>query len=434
LKKYFGTDGIRGIPGESLKEDIVTKIFSSVEKILEPKSIAIILDTRESCEVITEWIVKGFSEEVSITNYGILPSGSMPILLESFNEDLGIIISASHNPSEYNGIKLIDKNGSKLDDDLEIRIERELEAVSLPENNAKIKNSTKGYDVYLQYLKNVNNFNFDKFDLIVDAANGSAFKIIEDLLSAKNAQFNIISNNPDGKNINDNCGATFPENLQKNISKGQVGISFDGDADRLIMVDESQEVVNGDLLLIILSKYLSEKGNLNGDFVVSTVMSNYGFKLAMNDFGFKLIETPVGDKYVAEAMKKNNAKLGGEQSGHIILGDFLPVGDALLTCLLVLEALDYFDVSIADFREKYLIEYPQKLTNIELSKSLNDEELEFINQIALEMSIKLDLDGRYLIRNSGTEPLLRVLVEARSQESMENFSEELLSKINNYLN
>ena len=434
MKKYFGTDGIRGIPGESLKEEIVTKIFSSVEKILAPKSVAIILDTRESCEMITEWIVKGFSEEVSITNYGILPSGSMPILLETFNADLGIIISASHNPSEYNGIKLIDKNGSKLDDDLEIQIESELERVSLPENNAKIKNSTKGYDIYLQYLKNVNDFKFDKFDLIIDAANGSAFKIIEDLLSAKNAQFNIISNNPDGKNINDNCGATFPENLQKNISNGQVGISFDGDADRLIMVDENQQVVNGDLLLTILSKYLSEKGNLNGDFVVSTVMSNYGFKLAMNDFGFKLIETPVGDKYVAEAMKKNNAKLGGEQSGHIILGDFLPVGDALLTCLLVLEALDYFDVSIADFREKYLMEYPQKLTNIELSKSLNDEELEFINQIALEMSIKLDLDGRYLIRNSGTEPLLRVLVEARSQESMENFSEELLSKINNYLN
>ena len=434
MKKYFGTDGIRGIPGESLKEEIVTKIFSSVEKILAPKSVAIILDTRESCEMITEWIVKGFSEEVSITNYGILPSGSMPILLETFNEDLGIIISASHNPSEYNGIKLIDKNGSKLDDDLEIQIESELEKVSLPENNAKIKNSTKGYDIYLQYLKNVNEFKFDKFNLIIDAANGSAFKIIEDLLSAKNAQFNIISNNPDGKNINDNCGATFPENLQKNISNGQVGVSFDGDADRLIMVDENQQVVNGDLLLTILSKYLSEKGNLNGDFVVSTVMSNYGFKLAMNDFGFKLIETPVGDKYVAEAMKKNNAKLGGEQSGHIILGDFLPVGDALLTCLLVLEALDYFDVSIADFRKKYLMEYPQKLTNIELSKSLNDEELEFINQIALEMSIKLDLDGRYLIRNSGTEPLLRVLVEARSQESMENFSEELLSKINNYLN
>jgi len=433
LKKYFGTDGIRGIPGKSLKEEIVTKIFSSVEKILGPKSIAIILDTRESCEEITEWIVKGFSENVTITNYGILPSGSMPILLQTFNEDLGVIISASHNPSEYNGIKLIGKNGSKLDDDLEIQIEMELDNIDLPKNNATIANSTKGYDVYLEYLKNVNDFKFDKFDLIIDTANGSAFKIIEDLLSAKSAKFNLISNNPDGKNINHNCGATFPENLQKNISNGQVGISFDGDADRLIMVDENQQVVNGDLLLTILSKYLSEKGNLNGDFVVSTVMSNYGFKIAMTDFGFKLIETPVGDKYVAEAMKKNNAKLGGEQSGHIILSDYLPVGDALLTCLLVLEALDYFDTSIADFRKKFLIEYPQKLTNIELEKSLNDEELEFINQIALEMSIKLDLDGRYLIRNSGTEPLLRVLVEARSLESMESFSDKLLSKINNYL-
>lgn len=433
MKKYFGTDGIRGIPEESLKEIIVKKICSSVEKILEPASIALILDTRQSCDQITDWIVKGFSENITITNYGILPSGSMPVLLEAFNEDLGIIISASHNPSEYNGIKLIDKSGSKLDDNIEIQIEKEIENIQLPEKFSKINNSIKGYEVYLEYLKSVNNLKFDKFDLMIDAANGSAYKIVEDLFTQKNAKFNLISNNPDGKNINQNCGTTFPENLQRNISKGQIGISFDGDADRLIMIDEKKEVVNGDLLLTILSKYLSEKGNLTGDIVVSTVMSNYGFKAAMSDFGFKLIETPVGDKYVAEAMNKNNAKLGGEQSGHIILKDYLPVGDALVTCLLVLEAIDYFDISLVDFREKFLDEYPQKLTNIELDKPINDEELEFINQIALDMSIKLDLDGRYLIRNSGTEPLLRVLVEAKTQESMESFSNELLSKINNYL-
>ena len=433
MKKYFGTDGIRGIPEESLKEIIVKKICSSVEKILEPASIALILDTRQSCDQITDWIVKGFSENITITNYGILPSGSMPVLLEAFNEDLGIIISASHNPSEYNGIKLIDKSGSKLDDNIEIQIEKEVENIQLPEKFSKINNSIKGYEVYLEYLKSINNLKFDKFDLMIDAANGSAYKIVEDLFTQKNAKFNLISNNPDGKNINQNCGTTFPENLQRNISKGQIGISFDGDADRLIMIDEKKEVVNGDLLLTILSKYLSEKGNLTGDIVVSTVMSNYGFKAAMSDFGFKLIETPVGDKYVAEAMNKNNAKLGGEQSGHIILKDYLPVGDALVTCLLVLEAIDYFDISLVDFREKFLDEYPQKLTNIELDKPINDEELEFINQIALDMSIKLDLDGRYLIRNSGTEPLLRVLVEAKTQESMESFSNELLSKINNYL-
>ncbi len=433
MKKYFGTDGIRGIPEESLKEIIVKKICSSVEKILEPTSIALILDTRQSCDQITDWIVKGFSENITITNYGILPSGSMPVLLDAFNEDLGIIISASHNPSEYNGIKLIDKTGSKLDDNIEIQIEKEIENIQLPEKFSKINNSNKGYEVYLEYLKSVNNLKFDKFDLMIDAANGSAYKIVEDLFTKKNAKFNLISNNPDGKNINQNCGTTFPENLQRNISKGQIGISFDGDADRLIMIDEKNEVVNGDLLLTILSKYLSEKGNLTGDIVVSTVMSNYGFKAAMSDFGFKLIETPVGDKYVAEAMNKNNAKLGGEQSGHIILKDYLPVGDALVTCLLVLEAIDYFDISLVGFREKFFDEYPQKLTNIELDKPINDEELEFINQIALDMSKKLDLDGRYLIRNSGTEPLLRVLVEAKTQESMESFSNELLSKINNYL-
>tara|TARA_B100000427_G_scaffold167232_1_gene138911 strand:- start:81 stop:1385 length:1305 start_codon:yes stop_codon:yes gene_type:complete len=434
LKKYFGTDGIRGIPEKSLEEVTVKKICASVEKILEPNSIALILDTRQSCDQITDWIVKGFSEKITITNYGVLPSGSMPILLKAFNEDLGIIISASHNPSEYNGIKLIGKNGSKLDDDMEIQIEKELNNVKVPDKYSKVNNSIKGYEVYLEFLKSVNNLELDKFDLMIDAANGSAYKIIDDLLNEKNANFNLISHNPDGKNINQDCGATYPENLQKKISKGQIGISFDGDADRLIMIDENQQVVNGDVLLTILSKYLHEKGNLNGDIVVSTVMSNYGFKAAMTDFGFQLIETPVGDKYVAEAMKKNNAKLGGEQSGHIILKDYLPVGDALVTCLLVLEAIDHFGLSIVDFREKYLTEYPQKLSNIELKNSISDEELEFINQIALEMSIKLDLDGRYLIRNSGTEPLLRVLVEAKSQDSMESFSKELLSKINNYLN
>ena len=433
LKKYFGTDGIRGIPRKTLEEEIVKKVCSSVQKILEPKSIALISDTRESCDQITDWIVQGFSDSVTLTNYGVLPSGSIPILINEFNHDLGIIISASHNPSEYNGIKLIGENGSKLDDEIEIKIENEMANISIPEKRGTFRDSLEGYQSYLEFLKKVNDINFDKFDLVIDSANGSAYKIIEELLVIKKAKFKMISNNPDGKNINKECGATYPSTLQKNMNKGQIGISFDGDADRLIMIDENREVVNGDLLLTILSKYFSQKDQLNKDIVVSTVMSNYGFKIAMDKFGFNLIETPVGDKYVAEAMKKNEATLGGEQSGHIILRDYLPVGDGLLTCLLVLQAIDYFDISITEFRKKHLIEYPQKLTNIELGKSLNDEEIEFINQIALDMSIKLDLDGRYLIRNSGTEPLLRVLVEAKNLEVMESFSDELLSKINNYL-
>ena len=433
LKKYFGTDGIRGIHQKTLEEEIVKKVCSSVEKILKPQSIALISDTRESCDLIADWIIQGFSDSVRLTNYGVLPSGAIPILINEFDEDLGIIISASHNPSEYNGIKLIGKNGSKLDDEIEIKIENEMDNILIPEKKGIFQNSLEGYKSYLDFLNNVNDIDFDKFDLVIDSANGSAYKIIEDLLVSKKAKFKMIANNPDGKNINKECGATYPFTLQKNMDIGQIGISFDGDADRLIMIDENKEVVNGDLLLTILSKYFSEKDKLNKDIVVSTVMSNYGFKIAMDKFGFNLIETPVGDKYVAEAMKKNEATLGGEQSGHIILRDYLPVGDGLLTCLLVLQAIDYFDISITEFRKNHLTEYPQKLTNIELEKSLNDEEIEFINQIALDMSIKLDLDGRYLIRNSGTEPLLRVLVEAKNLESMESFSDELLSKINNYL-
>ena len=253
-------------------------------------------------------------------------------------------------------------------------------------------------------------------------------------MDSANAKYRIINNSPNGQNINDNCGATSPENLQNEIKPGEIGASFDGDADRLIMIDEEGNIVNGDLILTLLAKYFAELNKLENNIVVSTVMSNYGFKQAMEKFEFDLIETPVGDKYVAEAMNKYNASLGGEQSGHIIISDLLPVGDGLITLIMVLKALEHFGITLCDFKKENLFEYPQKLTNIELSNKLNDEEIEYINQIALDMSINKDLDGRYLIRNSGTEPLLRVLVEAKNGEAMEDFSNELLTKINKYLN
>ena len=217
MKKYFGTDGIRGIPQKTLEEEIVKKVCSSVEKILKPQSIALISDTRESCDLITDWIIQGFSDSVRLTNYGVLPSGAIPILINEFDEDLGIIISASHNPSEYNGIKLIGKNGSKLDDEIEIKIENEMDNILIPEKKGIFQNSLEGYKSYLDFLNNVNDIDFDKFDLVIDSANGSAYKIIEDLLASKEANFNMISNNPDGKNIHKECGATYPSTLQTNM-------------------------------------------------------------------------------------------------------------------------------------------------------------------------------------------------------------------------
>ena len=433
MKKYFGTDGIRGIPNKNLTKEIVSNVTCSVEDILKPTSVAVILDTRDSSLEILDWICEGFSENIEVINYGILPSGSMPVLLETFGHNLGIIISASHNPSEYNGIKLIDENGSKLQDEIEIEIEANIENISLPSAHTSYKESEEGFKVYFEFLNQILDFDLTNFDLLIDSANGSAYKIIDELLKDNNSKFKMIANEPNGKNINLASGATHTENLIKNLKKGEIGAAFDGDADRLIMVDEKGITCNGDVLILLIAKYLSSTNQLNNDVVVSTVMSNFGFKTAMEKNNFKNIETAVGDKYVAEAMLESNASIGGEQSGHIIISDKLPVGDGLLTLIYSLKALSFFKTTLSQFREDNIKEYPQKLINIELNSMPDIKQLEELDNIARILSEEENLDGRYLIRNSGTEPLLRVLVEASEEESVEKFSENLVNKIKNFL-
>ena len=433
MKKYFGTDGIRGIPNKNLTKEIVSNVTCSVEDILKPTSVAVILDTRDSSLEILDWICEGFSENIEVINYGILPSGSMPVLLETFGHNLGIIISASHNPSEYNGIKLIDENGSKLQDEIEIEIEANIENISLPSAHTSFKESEEGYKVYFEFLNQILDFDLTNFDLLIDSANGSAFKIIDELLKDNDSKFKMIANEPNGENINLASGATHTENLIKNLKKGEIGAAFDGDADRLIMVDENGITCNGDVLILLIAKYLSSTSQLNNDVVVSTVMSNFGFKTAMEKNNFKNIETAVGDKYVAEAMLESNASIGGEQSGHIIISDKLPVGDGLLTLIYSLKALSFFKTTLSQFREDNIKEYPQKLINIELNSMPDIKQLEELDNIARILSEEENLDGRYLIRNSGTEPLLRVLVEASEEESVEKFSENLVNKIKNFL-
>jgi phosphoglucosamine mutase len=433
LKKYFGTDGIRGIPNKNLTKEIVSNVTCSVEDILKPTSVAVILDTRDSSLEILDWICEGFSENIEVINYGILPSGSMPVLLETFGHNLGIIISASHNPSEYNGIKLIDENGSKLQDEIEIEIEANIENISLPIAHTSYKESEEGFKVYFEFLNQILDFDLTNFDLLIDSANGSAYKIIDELLKDNDSKFKMIANEPNGENINLASGATHTENLIKNLKKGEIGAAFDGDADRLIMVDENGITCNGDVLILLIAKYLSSTNQLNNDVVVSTVMSNFGFKTAMEKNNFKNIETAVGDKYVAEAMLESNASIGGEQSGHIIISDKLPVGDGLLTLIYSLKALSFFKTTLSQFREDNIKEYPQKLINIELNSMPDMKQLEELDNIAGILSEEENLDGRYLIRNSGTEPLLRVLVEASEEESVEKFSENLVNKIKNFL-
>lgn len=433
MKQYFGTDGIRGIPNKTLNKDLVSKIFSSVEKELSPASVAVILDTRSSSLELLNWICNGLSEKVEVVNYGVLPSGSMPILLEKFGHDLGVIISASHNPSEYNGIKLINDVGSKLSDDTEIDIENNLKTISLPEKTSISKSSTKGYDKYLEYLESLIDFDLSSFNILFDTANGSSYKIIEDLFQSKKSKFKIISNTPDGQNINSNCGATNLDNLVSNLGKNQLGAAFDGDADRLILVDENKSPCNGDVIILLIAKYLEAINKLNNNIVVSTVMSNFGFKKAVEKNNYHNVETSVGDKYVASAMSEHNASLGGEQSGHIIISDELPVGDGLVSFIYSLKALAFFNTSLSEFKESNITEYPQKLINLELNLLPSDEQVKELNDIANNLYNEIGLDGRFLIRKSGTEPILRVLVEAESEEELDNFSEELIINIKNHL-
>jgi phosphoglucosamine mutase len=433
LKKYFGTDGIRGIPNINLTNEIISKISSSVEQVLKPTSVAVILDTRNSSLEILNWICEGFSENIEVVNYGVLPSGSMPILLKHFGHNLGIIISASHNPSEYNGIKLIDENGSKLQDNLEIEIESHFKNIDVPKSHTSFKDSDDGYKVYYEFLDELLDFDIANFNIVIDSAYGSAYKIIDHLLRENKSKFNMIANTPDGENINFESGATYTNNLISTLKKGQIGAAFDGDADRLIMVDEEGSPCNGDVLILLIAKYLSAINQLNNNVVVSTVMSNYGFKNAMEKNSFKNVETSVGDKYVAEAMGENNASLGGEQSGHIIISDKLPVGDGLLTLVYVLKALSFFNTTLAQFRVENIEEYPQKLVNLELEDKPNDKQLLELDLIAKKLSEENELDGRYLIRNSGTEPMLRVLVEASNQELVDNFSNNLINNIKKFL-
>ena len=433
MKKYFGTDGIRGIPNENLTKEIVSNVACSVEEILKPTSVAVILDTRNSSVEILDWICEGFSENIEVINYGVLPSGSMPVLLNHFGHNLGIVISASHNPSEYNGIKLINENGSKLQDEIELAIESNIENISLPNTHTSFKESQEGFKVYFEFLNQLFDFDLTSFDLVVDSANGSAYKIIEKLLDVNDLEFNIIANNPDGKNINLDSGATNIDNLINKLKNGQLGAAFDGDADRLIMVDESGTTCNGDVLILLIAKYLSSTNQLKNEVVVSTVMSNFGFKNSIEKNNFKNIETAVGDKYVAEAMIEHNASIGGEQSGHIIISDKLPVGDGLLTLIYSLKALSFFKTTLLEFREDNIKEYPQKLVNLELNDMPNIQQIKELETIAKMLAEEKELDGRYLIRNSGTEPMLRVLVEARDEDSVAEFSNNLINKIKNFL-
>lgn len=444
MGRLFGTDGVRGIANKELDSLLAFNLgrigaYVLTEETHHRPRIAVGKDTRVSGDMLESALVAGIcSMGAEAVILGILPTPAVAYLTRHLGLDAGVVISASHNPFEYNGIKFFDSKGYKLSDELEDRIEALL---NNPEN--KISNPV-GADIgkkieidnsvhtYVDFLKKTIDTNLRGLKIAVDCANGASYIAAPSVLADLGAEVVIINNKPDGKNINVKCGSTHPEDLKKFVleSGAHVGLAFDGDADRLIAVDNRGQIVNGDHMLAIFARHFKGKGMLKNDAVVGTVMSNMGLEIALKREKCKLIKTKVGDRYVLEEMMNNGYNIGGEQSGHIIFLDHNTTGDGLLTALQLLSIIKETGKKLSDLAS-IMTELPQVLVNAKVkteNKSKYMEDTEISNMIK-ELEAKLKDKGRVLIRPSGTEPMVRVMLEGENEAELKEDAMKLAELI-----
>ena len=426
MGKYFGTDGYRGKANVTLKLENAIKIGRYLGYYYGKDRHAKILigkDTRQSSSMYEMALAAGASASgATVYLLGVCPTPSVSYLIRKENFDCGIMVSASHNPYYDNGIKLFNGEGKKMEPQVEQLIEEYFESdeelpFAIDDKIGQVLDFKDGLQLYISWLKEVNPLNLDGMKIALDLANGSATTTAQECLSQLGATLEVIHSEPNGININNKCGSTHPENLQEIMREGtyDVGFAFDGDADRLIAVDEDGNLINGDYILHICGKYMKKKGLLKDDTVVTTVMANLGLYKAFEENGIKTVKTNVGDKYVFESMVANDFKVGGEQSGHIIFKDYETTGDGLFTALRLLQVMIDEKKSLKQLGEDLFI-YPQLLVNMTVKDKnavLNDES---VNAVIKEVEEELGNEGRILVRPSGTEPLLRVMVEAKSDE------------------
>lgn len=426
MGKYFGTDGYRGKANVTLHLEYAMKIGRYLGYYYGKDKHARILigkDTRQSSSMYEMALAAGASASgASVYLLGVCPTPSVSYLISKENFDCGIMVSASHNPYYDNGIKLFNGKGKKMDPEIEQAIESYFESdeelpFAIDEKIGKVINFEDGLQLYISWLKETNPLRLDGMKIALDLANGSATTTAQECLSELGATLEVIHSEPNGININNKCGSTHPESLQELVREGNydVGFAFDGDADRLIAVDEDGNLMNGDYILHICGKHMLKKGILKDNVVVTTVMANLGLYKAFEKNGISSVKTAVGDKYVFEAMEANDYKIGGEQSGHIIFKDYQNTGDGLFSALQLLSVMVEEKKSLKQLSEDLFI-YPQLLVNMPVKdkqKVLEDEE---VNKLIQKISDELGSDGRILVRPSGTEPLLRVMVEAKSDE------------------
>ena len=427
MGKYFGTDGFRGEANVNLTMEHAFKVgrflgwYYGQEH--RPK-VVIGKDTRRSSYMFEDALSAGLTAsgaDVYLLHVTTTPSVSYITRTEEF--DCGIMISASHNPFYDNGIKLINAQGHKMEAEVEAKIEAYIDGEwgEIPyakrENIGRTVDYSAGRNRYIGRLISLATRSFKGKRVGIDCSNGSASQIAKNVFDALGAKTYVINSEPDGTNINRNCGSTHIEVLQEYVKEKQldVGFAYDGDADRCLAVDENGNLIDGDLILYVCGKYLKEQGRLNGDTIVTTVMSNLGLYKACDKVGLKYEKTAVGDKYVYENMLQNNYSLGGEQSGHIIFNKYATTGDGILTSLMLMEVMLEKKQSLAQLTEEVKI-FPQLLKNVRVADKKTARENPAVVAAVEKVAAELGTDGRILVRESGTEPLIRVMVEAATDE------------------
>ncbi|MCP4322753.1 MAG: phosphoglucosamine mutase, partial [Alteromonadales bacterium] len=423
MRKLFGTDGVRGVANTELTPELAFKLgkFGAhvITKGKKKAKIVIGRDTRISGDLLEHALISGIlSAGCDALSIGVVPTPTVSYLTKHLKADAGIVISASHNPVEFNGIKFFNEDGFKLNDEVELEIEdyilnnKDLDNIPDGENIGRCEYHFEANDLYQEFVMNTIDGDLKGLKVAVDAANGAAHSVAIKTLQKLGAEITAIHNEPNGLNINDSCGSTHPEQIAElvKILKADIGLAFDGDADRLIAVDEKGNIVDGDKIMAICGIHLNSKFKLKDKTIVSTVMSNLGFDIALEENGLRTVKTGVGDRYVLEEMRKSGYVLGGEQSGHVIFLEHNTTGDGLLTAVQLLNVMKETGKSISELASVMTI-YPQVLKNAKVSnakKHMYTEDDVIVKRIN-EVEEIMNGQGRVLIRPSGTEPLVRVM-------------------------
>jgi len=439
MKKLFGTDGVRGVANVELTPELAFKLGQAGAYVLAGRTkhvpkILVGMDTRISGDLLESALIAGIcSVGAEAVALGVIPTPGVAFLTRHYEADAGVVISASHNPYEFNGIKFFNKDGFKLSDDVEEEIEEIVKSgrqlpLATGEKIGRRRVKEEAFRDYVEYLKNTIDVDLKGIKIVLDCANGASYNVAPAVFKGLGADITVINNNPDGVNINNNCGSTHMEGLVKAVmeNKADLGFAFDGDADRMMAVDEKGNVVDGDMSMAIMALDLKNQGRLKNNTLVVTVMSNLGLDLFARKNGINLAKTKVGDRYVLEKMLAHGHVIGGEQSGHIILSELSTTGDGVLSALQLASIVKKSGQPLSALTQIITI-YPQVMVNARVS---NDKKNDYLKDPEIaEMCRKLEEEfsgeGRVLIRPSGTEPLVRVMIEGSDLDYINKKAKEL---------